>query len=106
MIWKMPAISLWQPWASLWLEPNAKVHETRHWPYPRHLHGATIMVHAAKHPISRNDVDDDGLLSALCEARFGANWRKSLPFGAFVGTLRLAGCFEIGDYEPASDVDE
>ena len=40
----MKAISLWQPWGSLWLSP-AKRHETRHW---QTRHRGKLLVHAAK----------------------------------------------------------
>jgi len=43
----MTAISLWQPWATLWLlsDPDEKVFETRHW-YAAHR--GPLLVHAAK----------------------------------------------------------
>lgn len=47
----MRAISLWQPWASLWLS-GFKVHETRHWHITRQWKdwnpGDRMAVHAAK----------------------------------------------------------
>lgn len=44
----MPAISLWQPWATL-LAAGYKRVETRSWA-PRELHmGETVAIHAAKH---------------------------------------------------------
>ena len=43
-----PAISLWQPWASLLFVPDGKVHETRDWKAPEKYIGRTILIHAAK----------------------------------------------------------
>jgi hypothetical protein len=40
----MKAISLWQPWASLWCSPR-KIHETRHWPTNNR---GWMLVHAAQ----------------------------------------------------------
>ena len=79
----MKAISLWQPWASLWLGP--KIHETRHW---RTNHRGWLLVHAALH-IERSPgvaVDD------VCLDRFGPHWRRELPRGALVGAVKLEHC--------------
>lgn len=43
----MPAITLWQPWATLVAE-GVKMIETRHWPAPHALIGQRIAIHAAK----------------------------------------------------------
>lgn len=78
------AISLWQPWASLWLSP-AKRHETRHWATP---HRGRLLVHAAKR-IER-DVDPD--LDEILVEQFGAGWRADLPTGALIGEIDLEAC--------------
>lgn len=80
----MIAISLWQPWASLWLSP-AKIHETRHWPA---RHRGWLLVHAAKR--LERDVDDD--LHAICRDQFGPLWRTSLPRGSVIGAVDLIDC--------------
>ncbi len=83
----MKAISLWQPWASLWLSPR-KVHETRHWSTS---HRGPLLVHAAKRAI---DVvtDDDDVLHAICVAEFGADYVKSLPRGGLLGIVHMTSC--------------
>ena len=43
----MPAISLWQPWASLIAE-GVKQTETRSWTPPRKIYGQRVAIHAAK----------------------------------------------------------
>jgi hypothetical protein len=78
------ALSLWQPWASLWLSP-AKVHETRSWYTP---HRGWLLVHAAK----RIECDVDGELDRVCRRELGADWRISLPAGALIGAVLLTAC--------------
>jgi activating signal cointegrator 1 len=78
------AISLWQPWASLWLSPN-KLHETRHWATP---HRGKLLVHAAKKMVF--DVDSD--LEDILLSEYGGHWGMDLPRGAIVGMVDLIDC--------------
>lgn len=78
------AISMWQPWASLWLSP-AKRHETRHWATK---HRGRLLVHAAKKFIK--DVDPD--LDEILIAQFGRDWVRDLPTGALIGIVDLEDC--------------
>ena len=80
----MKAISLWQPWASLWLSP-AKIHETRHWPT---RYRGPLVVHAAKRPIDE-DID---ALAVICSRLFGDDYRHTLPRGALLGVVDLVDC--------------
>lgn len=82
----MKALSLWQPWASLWLSPR-KVHETRGWSTP---HRGWLLVHAAKR-IERN-IDPADPLHRILVAEFGARWARDLPTGALIGVVKLIGC--------------
>jgi len=68
------ALSLWQPWASLWLGP--KVHETRGWST---RYRGLLYVHAVKQPIRKGELTED--LVALCESEFGSRFWTELPFG-------------------------
>lgn len=78
------AISLWQPWASLWLSPN-KLHETRHWKTP---HRGKLLVHATKQMVFDVGVDlEDILLS-----EYGGHWGMDLPRGAIIGMVDLIDC--------------
>ncbi len=88
----LPAISLWQPWASAWMLEGIKDHETRHWRYPSRLEGRTVLVHAAKR-LDAEGYEDE------CHELFGPLWRTSLPRGAFLGTVTLAGCKVITNRE-------
>lgn len=102
------AISLWQPWASLWCSP-AKVHETRHWPTSV---SGIILVHAAKRKL--DDFGGDPL-GDICAKYFGEQWRSTMPRGVLIGAVRLVGClptakmpighsstedYECGDFAP------
>lgn len=81
----MRAISLWQPWASLWLSP-AKIHETRHWATS---YVGPVAVHAAKR--FETNVGED--LASVLRNQFGAQWRSTLPRGsAVLGVVDLVSC--------------
>jgi hypothetical protein len=81
----MKAISLWQPWASLWVSPR-KVHDTRNWST---THRGWLAVHAAK----RWEDEIGEALRDLLEDEFGKGWRDALPLGAIVGAVNLVGVF-------------
>jgi hypothetical protein len=88
----MKAISLWQPWASLWLSP-AKVHETRHWATP---YRGPLLVHAAKKFIK----DVDGRLEEILDGEFGNHWELDLPTGAIVGRVMLTAIVPTSQMAP------
>jgi hypothetical protein len=77
----LKAISMWQPWGSLWLSPN-KRHETRHW-QPKHR--GRLLVHAAKKFVRDVDVD----LACILDDEFGGHWSMDLPTGAIIGMVDL-----------------
>jgi hypothetical protein len=84
-------ISLWQPWASLCFADDPelrKLDETRHWPLPAAVVGQRIAIHAAL----RAPANIDEGLASICDAAFGADWRKTLPRGSIIGTLTLGEC--------------
>lgn len=92
----MLCISLWQPWASLWVA-RRKIHETRHWAPPVTIKGmpvlgATIGVHAAKRLIARDDLDP--LCARICDDEFGLHWERTLPRGLVIGAGRLVACWQ------------
>lgn len=89
----MRCISLWQPWASLYLvTPRAKLHETRHWhikrQWPDWKPGDRIVIHAAHKFIKDHDSD----FADILRDRFGADWFRTLPTGALIGTIAVNGC--------------
>ncbi len=86
----MTAISLWQPWATLWLlsNPDEKVFETRHWyTYVR----GPVLVHAAK---KRDGEVREALESRYFRERLAVHGLTpdALAFGALIGRVYLIGC--------------
>lgn len=78
----MRALSLYQPWASLWCS-DAKEHETRGWEMN---HRGWLLVHAAKRPI---DKVIDYALDIIAKDEFGERWREELPRGYIVGAVNV-----------------
>lgn len=95
----LKAISLWQPWASLWAA-GIKIHETRSWPTK---HRGLLAVHAAK----RRDLSGIVLWKELWTGRnserlrgYGPYFMRSfgsLPKGAIVGIVEIADCSRTED---------
>lgn len=81
---RMPALSLWQPWATL-IAVGAKRIETRHWAAPPSLIGRTIGIHAAKRKTELGLRELEPFASALAGA-------GELPLGAVVATAVLDRC--------------
>ena len=88
------AISLWQPWASLWVS-DRKIHETRHWPTS---YRGWLLVHAAKR--FEKDFPYESPLHAILDSEFGNHWGIDLPTGALIGMVRLVGCVPIESLPP------
>ncbi len=82
----MKCISLWQPWASLWLSPR-KVHDTRHWSTS---HRGWLLVHAAKRFEKKFEADDP--LRLILDDEFGGHWAMDLPTGALIGMVEIVAC--------------
>ncbi len=70
------ALSLWQPWASLWAR-GRKTYETRSWATD---YRGPIAVHAAK----RIETNISDALLLICEEEFGDDWPADLPSGALI----------------------
>jgi hypothetical protein len=92
----LPAISLWQPWASF-IAIGVKQYETRHWRPPSRFIGQRIAIHAAKRRLDKDDVEWWHLVSKSDDLP---------PLGAYVCTAILRACLpadrvawdEFGDY--------
>lgn len=104
---KIKAISLWQPWASLWAA-GIKIHETRDWPT---THQGLLAVHAAKH----QDADAALLWRDLnwhreYSQRIGIDAKlpvafRALPFGAIVGVVHVVRCYRTEHVMPLPDLE-
>lgn len=95
----MKAISLWQPWASLWLTPR-KVHETRHWATS---HRGWLAVHAAKR--FEKDFELGDPMRTILDDEFDDRWQTDLPTGAIVGAVELLSCLQMKFTAPADEDD-
>lgn len=94
---QVKAISLWQPWASLWAA-GIKINETRSRPTS---HRGLLAVHAALKrdrlgPIVYSDVPVMRTAGKLALSY------SNLPFGAIVGVVEITHCFPTGafDWDP------
>ena len=91
----MPAVSLWQPYASL-IAAGVKPWETRDFAPPQRLLGKRIAIHAAKRVPRRGELGED--VEAAISAALGRDdWfgRDGLPLGAVVCTAVLGGAVRI-----------
>lgn len=86
----MKAISLWQPWASLWIA-DRKLNETRHWATS---HRGPLLMHAAK----KICLDLAPELLAILKNQFGPEWARVMPRGAILGCCELTGCVPTSLY--------
>jgi activating signal cointegrator 1 len=94
----IPAISLWQPYASL-IAAGVKPYETRGFAPPARLLGHRIAIHAAKRVPVRGELGTD--VEAAISAALGRDdWfgRDGLPLGAVVCTAVIFCAIQI--YEP------
>ena len=88
-------ITLHQPWASL-IALGIKTVETRSWPAPARLVGQTIAVHAGKRVVRQPGVPVEREL----RAHLGQDWRQTLPVGAVLATVTLAGMARVEYVDP------
>jgi hypothetical protein len=101
-----PAISLWQPFASLIFapEPFRKVHETRGFILPVGRRGQRHAIHAsAGWPAAKHI---SGPLHRLCVEAFGSAYKYSLPRACVIGTVILLDCAPTSERRPASPAEE
>jgi len=95
----MKCISLWQPWATLFL--GLKRYETRHW----HTHyRGPLLIHAAKRRdgFARQLFRTADLQAALREmgiVSFDHSIFEDLPFGKIIGKVDLSDCSMVVDDE-------
>lgn len=85
----MKAISLWQPWASLWITSDAKLHETRSWSTK---HRDELAVHASKRPPERLTEADLRADLEACLILGKPYQDRYLPTGAIIAVITLKDC--------------
>lgn len=102
----MKAITLYQPWASLWLSTR-KVHETRSWATK---YRGPLVVHAGKREprtfhFGGRAGEAPWNLYELCCIEFGYKWMDELPRGAILGVVHLIDCKSTHDQRPVDHED-
>lgn len=112
----LPALSLWQPWASL-VASGHKTVETRTWSPHADVIGHRMafastgtMPKEAKDALRHGSPGFQALLDAVREAGFEIGWDKrkllhSLPLGRVLCTARVAGAYPMVDSK-AGDLPE
>jgi activating signal cointegrator 1 len=84
----IPALTLWQPWASF-IAIGVKPYETRSKPPPLRLVGLRIAIHAAARKPRWSDLDSE-THRAMCEAFGSGHQLPALPLGVILCTADLA----------------
>ncbi len=85
----LPAITLWQPWASL-IALGLKPYETRDRRPPHRLIGQRVAIHASLRRPKFDDVTPE-IHQAMTAKTGNALWFELLPYGAVVCTATLEG---------------
>lgn len=102
------AISLWQPHASLMFAfldgVRVKPDETRHWSFPASIRGQRVVIHAAQRRVTRDE--GEGPLGDLCARLFGGDWRRSLPYGCYLGDVLFEAPLRMSEHGPLHALDE
>lgn len=104
---ELPALSLWQPWATF-MELGLKTIETRSWAAPPALIGQRFGIQATKKPMRRVDVPLLDLAEGYGDVEFfydhqwyvrreenGRLWIKPLPFGKLIASATLVACLPV-----------
>ncbi len=68
----LPALTLWQPWATL-VVAGVKPYEFRRWPVPKRFWGTRIAIHAGARPVRRSEIDD-----LIASIRIEQGWGTAL----------------------------
>jgi hypothetical protein len=102
----MPAMTLWQPWASL-VAHGLKPYETRRRPPPHWMVGERMAIHAALRTPGFGEITPE-IHAAMGAATGDRLWWEKLPYGAVVCTATLDAALPtadvpsdpFGDYAP------
>jgi hypothetical protein len=91
----IPALTLWQPWASL-IARGLKRYETRSWAPPASLIGQRLAIHAGTHKTTTGEVPE-GLGLLLFDEDIDL---AHLPTGAVIATARLVAAHRTEERRP------
>ncbi len=95
----MKCISLWQPFATLWLLEGEKQFETRSW---HTSHRGPLLVHAAG--LRNSQIKDFSNCSGVREALWRHNLLpQDLAFGSIIGEVDIIGCWKMSDLPEPSE---
>lgn len=101
---RIPAITLWQPWASL-ISLGIKEYETRSWRCPMSLIGKEFYIHVAKRQMQIEERELLCHLSQLDE-KYEYLLEKQFPYGALVAKVKVEKCLQMSDrfHEPDNEI--
>lgn len=101
MIW-FPAITLWQPWASLifW---GFKDHETRGFPMPERMIGEWVAIQAAARSVRPAELEPG--LDAIIRAHWGDTYEVMLPHRKVLGLVRFGPSVLTNRTRPTGEAD-
>ena len=88
---RLRALTLWQPWASL-IAAGFKTVETRSWEPSSSCIGELLVIHAGKR-VQRKGLNPQ--TEAAMAGWYGRNWDTTVPCGAAIAVVRLAGAFRV-----------
>jgi activating signal cointegrator 1 len=100
----MRALSIWQPWASLFMAGHKKI-ETRSWPAPHSIRGKRIAIASTKTIRGEQRRAAEEEIFRLHYAASGLPDIEVLPMGCVLGPVVVEGCRAI-DPEFMQDLEE
>ena len=106
----VPAITLWQPWASL-VALGAKPYEFRAWAAPERLRGRRIAIHAGARPVRIAEVralciglhSDDPAKRSFLNAEIALPYLDKLRFNRLLAPLGVVLCTAILGFPVRAD---
>lgn len=95
----LPAITLWQPWATL-VALGVKPYETRPRAPYKNLLGKRVAIHASMRKCRHTDYED-AAFDAISDVFGRTDWMKTLPLGAVVCTAIITEAYPADQVVPA-----
>lgn len=98
MIRTYPAITLWQPWASL-IATGDKRHETRAFPLPDRYVGEWVAIHAAARSCRPRELSP--ALDERCRYWWGRSYEVEVPYRRIVCLARFGMSIPTSEGDPS-----